>query len=367
MANNLDCYLSSLQNLELIYIRIIAMLILIAIQLLIIWIGFACYAKCKNWTFNKSIISNTLLYLYVSNYAALIKQLCSIVSKRAISTISYIQGDVSLIYGTDNHIFWIIILGIPGLGVFGALIPFTLFFVMYMNREQLDKIKLRRHICYLFNEYNQESYYWEQIKLSKKTIIIIILTFFESDVLLMASLLGLCLLFYQLLAVNQKPYIIQSLNFLDIQTGQICSISIFISAVKYVSEKGNVAALSILLQIFIILLCMRLCYPFIINIFRVYFKKYKLPFIEQVYKILRSIKADCFLSRYLNNQLRKLNNREYRRKTNFAKLRNHLISLSKLQIGHQKQMVSMMNSQSTIRYRQIVTITDVEMNKLTSP
>lgn len=74
MANNLDCYLSSLQSLELIYIRIITMLILIAIQLLIIWFGFTCYAKCKNWTFNKSIISNTVLYLYVSNYAALVKQ-----------------------------------------------------------------------------------------------------------------------------------------------------------------------------------------------------------------------------------------------------------------------------------------------------
>ncbi|CAD8205207.1 unnamed protein product [Paramecium octaurelia] len=74
MANNLDCYLSSIQNFELIYFRIIAMLSLIAIQFLIIWIGFVCYAKCKNQTLNNSILSNTLLYLFVSNYAALIKQ-----------------------------------------------------------------------------------------------------------------------------------------------------------------------------------------------------------------------------------------------------------------------------------------------------
>lgn len=49
------------------------MLILIVIQLIIIWFGFRCYSLCKNWKFNKSIISNTLLYLYVSNYAALVK------------------------------------------------------------------------------------------------------------------------------------------------------------------------------------------------------------------------------------------------------------------------------------------------------
>ncbi|CAD8205209.1 unnamed protein product [Paramecium octaurelia] len=88
---------------------------------------------------------------------------------------------------------------------------------------------------------------------------------------------------------------------------------------------------------FIIIQCIRLCQPFIIDIFRVYFKKQKLPFIEQFYKIIRSIKADCFLTKYINNQLKKLNNREYRRKTNFAKLRSHLIQISKLQIGNQKQ------------------------------
>ncbi|CAD8188935.1 unnamed protein product [Paramecium octaurelia] len=367
MANNLDCYLSSMQSFELIYIRIIAMLILIVIQLLVIWIGFNCYSLCKNWIFNKSIISNTVLYLYVSNYAALVKQFCSILSKRDISNISYLQGDVSLIYGTETHIKWMIIFAIPGLGVIGILIPFSLFFLMYVNRDQLDQIKLRRHICYLFNEYNSESYYWEQIKLSKKIIIIIILTYFESNVLLTASLLGLCLLFYQLLAVKQKPYIIQSLNFLDIQTGQICSISIFISAAKYVSEKENVTPLSVLLQIFIIILCIRLCYPFIINIFRVYFKKYKLPSIDLLHRILRSIKADCFLTKYLNNQLRKLNYKEQRRRTNFTKLRCHLIQISKLQIGHQKHMITMMTSQSTVRYRQTVTITDTDMNKLISP
>ncbi|CAK92602.1 unnamed protein product (macronuclear) [Paramecium tetraurelia] len=336
MANNLDCYLSSMQNVEIIYIRIITMLILIAIQLLIIWIGFSCYSLCKNWIFNKSIISNTVLYLYVSNYAALVKQFCSIISKRDISNISYVQGDVSLIYGTETHIQWMMMFAIPGLGVIGILIPFSLFFLMYVNRDQLDQIKLRRHICYLFNEYNSESYYWEQIKLSKKIIIIIILTYFENNVLLTASLLGLCLLFYQLLAVKQKPYIIQSLNFLDIQTGQICSISIFISAAKYVSEKENVTPLSVLLQIFIIILCIRLCYPFIINIFRVYFKKYKLASIDLLHSILRSIKSDFFLTRYLNNQLRKLNYQEQRRRANFSKLRCHLIQISKLQIGHQK-------------------------------
>ncbi|CAD8127957.1 unnamed protein product [Paramecium sonneborni] len=365
MANNLDCYLSQIQNIELIYLRLIFMMILIIIQLLIIWIGFAIQAKCKKQLLNRSIISNTLLYLYVSNYAALIKQFSSIISNRQISQISYIQGDVSLLYGTANHISWIIYFAIPGLGIFGLFIPFSLFFILYINRKQLDKIKLRRHICYLFNEYNSESYYWESIKLSKKTIIIIILTYFESNIFLKASLLGLCLLVYQLATVKHKPYIISSLNFLDIQAGQICSITIFIAGANYVSEQENNPNLSIILQICIVLLCIRLCYPFIIKIFSVYFKKYKIPFLGIIYKISRYLMPNFSLTKYFNNQLKKLNLIESRLKNNFTKIRYHLKSLSKAQKGHQKQFISLISSIQTIRFPQ--TIVDVEMNKLISP
>lgn len=49
------------------------MLILIILQLLIIFIGFSIYAIVFNRTFNKSMISATGLYLFVSNYAAIIK------------------------------------------------------------------------------------------------------------------------------------------------------------------------------------------------------------------------------------------------------------------------------------------------------
>ncbi|CAK56679.1 unnamed protein product (macronuclear) [Paramecium tetraurelia] len=362
MVNNLDCYLTEIQNIELIYLRLIFMLMLIIIQLLIIWAGFAIHAKCKKQLLNRSYISNTLLYLYVSNYAALIKQFCSIISTRQISQIAYIQGDVSLLYGTSNHISWIIFFAIPGLGILGLFIPFSLFFIMYINREQLDNIKLRRHICYLFNEYNSESYFWESIKLTKKTIIIIILTYFEGNIFLKASLLGLCLLVYQLAAVKQKPYIISSLNYLDIQTGQICSITLFLAGANYVCEQENYTSILIPLQICIILLCVKLCYPFLINIFRVYFKKYKVPFVQLLYKISRYINANCSLTNYLNNQLKIINQREYRLRNNFIKIRCHLISLSKAQLGYQKQIFSLINSQSTIRYRQ--TLVDIDVNKL---
>lgn len=45
------------------------------------------------------------------------------------------------------------------------------------------------------------------------------MTYFESEVLLKTTLLGLSLLLYQLIAIQIKPYIISNLNNLDIETG----------------------------------------------------------------------------------------------------------------------------------------------------
>ncbi|CAD8097021.1 unnamed protein product [Paramecium primaurelia] len=351
MANNLDCYLSQISEIELIYSRIITMIILMIFQLLIILIGFTIYALVFNRTFNRSMISATGLYLYVSNYAAIIKQFCSILSSRQISNINYIQGDVSLVFGYQNHYKWIYTFVVPGLGFFGCCIPFSLFFLMYIKKEELDNIKLRRHICYLFNEYNPNKYFWEQIKLTKKTIIIIIMTYFEINILLKASLLGLCLLFYQLLAVKNKPYIIQSLNNLDLQTGQICSIAIFMASAQYVCDQQEQVFFSILLQILIMLLCIKLCFPFVFDIVRVYIRKYRVLCVSLLLKLFQCIKVDFCFTIYLSQYKKQLIIKDQRLKLRFYKLKQFLLSISKAQIKQQKYITTLMSSQSSVRVK----------------
>lgn len=110
-------------------------------------------------------------------------------------------------FDTQSHYAWIYRFIIPGLGFVGCFIPTFLFALMFIMRKKLDVIKFRKHICYMFNEYAEHCYYWEFIKIWKKTILIIILTYFETNILLKASLLGLSLLVYQLFTVKIKPFI----------------------------------------------------------------------------------------------------------------------------------------------------------------
>ncbi|CAD8185608.1 unnamed protein product [Paramecium octaurelia] len=356
MASSLDCFLSEISSIEVIYVRIIATMLLILIQLGIILIGYQLYILASKRRFQTYIISNTLLYLYVSNFSGLIKQFCSIVSKRIISNIQFIQGDVTQPFGSLDHNLWIWEFATPGLVIFGFLIPFSLFLFMFITKNKFNIIQFRRHICYLFDEYNEQNYFWEQIKFSKKICIILIMTYFESNILLKASLLGLLLLIYQILAEMQQPYNLQKLNRLDLQAVKICSIAIFIAIAKYVSEQELQNTSSQILQVFIIFLCIKLCYQFILDIFKAYVKKYQVAFITLLTNFCKMIKPKSKTSIYFGNLLLKWSIREKKMKQNFTILKAHLIKMSSAQKKFQKTFNAINSNQNLaqlIKYKQL--------------
>ncbi|CAK67646.1 unnamed protein product (macronuclear) [Paramecium tetraurelia] len=357
MANNLDCYLSQIVGFQLIYSKIILILLLIFWQFVIIMIGLLVLPDILNSKLKISIVSNILLCLYIFNYAGFIKMLCSAVSYREISNIKYIQGDLTLKFNTETHYQWMYFLVLPGLIIFGCLIPLLLFLLMYFKRNGLDFYTLRPHICYLFNEYVSKRYYWEQIKLSNKALIILFLTYFETNTHLKASLIGLSLICYQQFAAKKKPYIIQTFNILDLEMSQKCSVSIFLAAVKYESEISNNKVISLVLQICLILLFFLITFPFIYQIGITNYKKYKILAFSSfhlVFKYFRFTKASKVFEQFLDEQSKK----DQRLKENFTKLRKFLIVFSKAQIKNRPVILSRFNSSKN--YQQTLLTTELQ-------
>ncbi|CAK85524.1 unnamed protein product, partial (macronuclear) [Paramecium tetraurelia] len=306
MVNNFDCYLSNLQ-IHLIYAQIIFIVLLMLLQFYFILIISFIYFQLSSQQMERSIISNTLLCLYVFNYGGLIKLLCSKLSVRSISNIYYIQGDVSLLFDSQEHYIWIYFLIIPLLVIFCCIIPLSLFLLMFRNRFRLDMLKFRKHICYLFNEYNEKSYFWEQIKLIQKTCIILVITNFENNVLLKTTFLGICVEIYQILAINNKPYIISKFNNLDLKSGQICLIAIFLAASQYEIQALQNNFFSMFLQVILILLLFRLSFPFIKDILSIYSKKYSLPILTKIHPLLKQSNITLFknIGKYLDQEFEK--------------------------------------------------------------
>ncbi|CAD8094633.1 unnamed protein product [Paramecium sonneborni] len=336
LANSLDCFLSKSLDIELIYFRIIIILVLIIGQLLLFCICFKLHSIFSNYYFRTSIVTNIVLCLYLQNNAILIKQFFSLLAKRQISSIEFIQGDVSLKFESQSHYKWIFTFLLPGVILIGCGIPILLFLLMILKKEKLESIQLRRHIGYLFNEYNQSSYYWEYIKIWKKNVIIIIVVYFETNIFLKASLLGICLLLYQSLSSHHQPFIIKSLNILDIQTCQICSLIIYLAVIIFITQQQNNQIYSVILQIFIFLLWTRIFYSFVIQIILTYLKKYKIAILTFILQIAKKIQNNSKLSSYLEKNIQRWQLRNGIIIKNYQKVKLYLISLSKVQIENQK-------------------------------
>ncbi|CAK76381.1 unnamed protein product (macronuclear) [Paramecium tetraurelia] len=321
MSRNLDCQLTQQFSLELIYTRVIVMLTLIIFLILIIQFGVNIFFIVKKVKFNDNILSITLLYGYIQNYASLINQLSSILAKRQISSINYVQGDVSLLFDSDNHQQWIYKFSIPLLSLIGLILPISLLCFLYIKRGILNKISLRRHFSYLFNEYRINCFYWEWMKLWKKTIIIIILIYFETNILLKGILIGICLIVYQVITSLYQPYIYEKLNKLDLQTGQCCSIAIFLASIKYICEQEEEDAIAKIVQMLIVFLFLRLSYPIISNIFAIYYRKYKEQLVQVLVEILRKSSSQQKLIWKLSDKLDQWKQKQDRIQRNFKKMR----------------------------------------------
>ncbi|CAD8115237.1 unnamed protein product [Paramecium sonneborni] len=345
IAKDLDCYIFSIENIHLIYLKIFTMLILMIILFNLTITGSYLHTLITKQKQDNSFFSNTALYLYLFNYAGLIKMFSSILSKREISNHNYIQGDVSLKYGSRVHLNWMYYFIIPGIFIIGVFIPILIVILLLLNKNKLDKIRLRKHICYLLNEYKQERYYWELIKLFNKSIIIFIMTNFETEIILKASLLGLTLLIYQLLAILHQPFILQKYNDLDIQTSQICSISIFLAFTKSICEQKNYIFPSILIQILILGCLLKLCYPFIFGITRSYFKKLSSIFLNKLHLFFNLNVPNFYFTLILEKFLKKQELKQQKMKNNIAKLKSHLIFLSKIQLRNSRQILTNISCQ----------------------
>ncbi|CAK84285.1 unnamed protein product (macronuclear) [Paramecium tetraurelia] len=321
MANYFECFLSEIHGTELIYSRIILTIVLIISQIIIIYLGFQLLSLLTDYKYQSRILSITILYLYIQNYASVINQFFSILAARTISQIDYIQGDVSLLYGTNTHIKWIYGFVVPGSVLLVIILPFSMYTYLFFKKDKLNKIKYRRHIGYLFNEYSGKTYFWEWIKLWKKTIIIIILIYFETDIFLKATLLGLCLLIYQFISQRFKPYHLQRFNLLDIQAGQLCSSAIFLAAVKYICDQQDNSIISGVIQTIIILISLVLSFPFVRDILKVYYKKLKPQILSSLLSVFLASQPNSKYTKYLSKNLEHLKQKEERVKNNFYKLR----------------------------------------------
>ncbi|CAD8121897.1 unnamed protein product [Paramecium sonneborni] len=260
MTHSLDCFLKDLFDIQIHYSRIIWHLIMPFIYILIFIILFWISMKFNQLKYNSTVITTTLIYMYIYLQPFLVGRLISLLSFRQISGFQWIQANVAFRYDTPNHQKWLFSFCLPLLIFIGFIIPLFFFISLYSNKKVLNEKKTRKKWGYLYNEYKLEAYYWEIIKIVKKQCLILFISYYDEYVVKKGILILLIIQIYQKLSQQYQPYSLSLLNKLDAYSANVCQISIALGIGIYIDQQNKSYEIQILYLI--ILFALNLNYLF---------------------------------------------------------------------------------------------------------
>ncbi|CAD8201749.1 unnamed protein product [Paramecium pentaurelia] len=302
----------------LIYNRIITMIVLTVFQLLIIYMGFKFQTTIKRQKFNSSIIATTLLHLYVSNYAALIQKYNQII------IILYF-----FIIGQEDNIRYriyirrcIIALQFTKSQKMDNWLCFTRIRIDWMSHPICTLSTFIELTGYYFEKFKQMFYQtsietnWIRQGLEGIYVIysmntIITITFGNGSNYGKKQLHCLDYVYYSINDMQEN----RNLIYLIIQTNQMyqldkyvqlqyfqlqlnIQVNIVILRIIYFLKQENKST-SVLIEIILVLLYLKLSCPFVIDLLRVYRKKYKILLLSNIYDALKVI--NCNLYSFITN------------------------------------------------------------------
>jgi len=86
---------------------------------------------------------------------------------------------------------------------------------------------------FIYNEYENSSYYWEFIKILLKLSIIFFVSMYEIHIRIKGLLCTIIVLFYGILISFVKPYKHNDFNKLDVMTSGVCTITLVLGVFLY--------------------------------------------------------------------------------------------------------------------------------------
>ncbi|CAD8212314.1 unnamed protein product [Paramecium pentaurelia] len=270
----IDCTSSQIIKIPIIYSHFILILLIPFFNFALSTAIYCISIMAKISKFSQTFIYTTIIYLYIYNQQSILNWGTSLISKREISGDEYIQASVYYYYNTQVHTNWLFKFIIPIVSFLGILVPLLLLYYLYHHKGNLYNKNARSVLSYLVNEYSDQSYYWELIKIAQKLLIIMIINFLEQQILIKGILIYIIIiLYYQSLTIF-RPYRQSQFNVLEQTISYYVSMTILLSLLLYQIQNLDIHQyLQISLITLILYLIIKLILLFIEKIFIAFFKR----------------------------------------------------------------------------------------------
>ncbi|EAR96745.3 transmembrane protein, putative (macronuclear) [Tetrahymena thermophila SB210] len=233
--SSLDCLLIEIQSdIPIIYFRLVFSQIIPIIYILIIFLGLLIKHLCQKRKNNLQqfpyyALSTACLFLIIFIQPDLVAQFIALISCRTIGDRVYILSNVSYECFTEQHIKYMIILVVPLLIIWVLIIPLVLIMLLVSKKSKLDDSNSKLNLGFLYKEYKNSAYFWEFIKMTEKLSIILVLNFFSQTITVKGILIFIIISLYGISTSIVKPFKQVNINQIDIQSTNVCSITILLA------------------------------------------------------------------------------------------------------------------------------------------
>lgn len=182
---SVDCFLekddeSADDSAELVYYQKIIMMsllpIFIAAGSALFWIPYALYKKAAHFVTEE--LPMTVVVLIMIAHPNITKSMFSVFScTEIVENEFWIVSNLDIRCWTEDHTLIVMAVALPSILIWSIGIPALMLVFLIKSRKTLHTVATRLRFGYLFNGYENHTYYWEFVILYRKIAIICVSVF----------------------------------------------------------------------------------------------------------------------------------------------------------------------------------------------
>ncbi|KAL4455653.1 hypothetical protein ABPG73_014903 [Tetrahymena malaccensis] len=181
--------------------------------------------KCNSYSSRYNITS--LIYTYLFFFPSIVTFIAKATNCRQIGDERYTQIDLTLdCRQYDEHGKFIYYAILPFAFIFVIIFPFALLLKIKQQKQNSSKKFQQSKYKFLFEDYREKIYFWDIIRLSVKSLIMITAILLQDYILINACTNSSVLIAYYSLQMKLKPYKNQNHNYLESQSILISILTI---------------------------------------------------------------------------------------------------------------------------------------------
>ena len=147
---------------------------------LILWSAF--YFLLHKWcsSFRRNVVVSNIVILFIlhptitRSFLSLFK--CVVISPEE----SRVSISIEMVWYSNQHILWVVAIGIPSILIWSFGIPLSCFLILYKNRSKLETPEIMEYYLILYQGLKPKRFYWEFMNTIRKLIILIINIFLST-------------------------------------------------------------------------------------------------------------------------------------------------------------------------------------------